>query len=564
MFDKPSALHSFGLDIEGTTIKAVQLSFSKGKPVLDQTFDIVIDSQPGEDVNPLYMSDEGQHLINAINKHLVATCLESHDVLVRPLEIKLKKKSDIASVLAFQAEPLLPYPIENAILDYIPLGKTPEGTQINVIAARKDHIQNHLNIWIQNQIEPEIISCVPAALALFSKHFSPMNDPHFVVQIDQTHTTCVLVKGGMLLAAQANHTGLNAFKQVMEKVSLESLDFSNLHSNEHPELFELWENWRLEITRILFALARQQKEQEVKGILFAGDISELHNLDTAFCQTINQPLLQPVLNPQFPITTAQLQRFAIPIGAAISALPKQEQINFRQQELIYPRPWKHLTKPVTIYFALCVGLAFSFFLFGEAYLSYQEDSLKEKYVELLGSMNKTYNNFEKEYTSKFPSLTVSEGGISPAKELTQENLTSRLQYLQKEIKDSPDLFPMMPNTPRVSDTLAWFSSHPMVINKEKDSSENPPSQLIIDNFSYTMVKRPEPKKAQEKYQVKVELEFSSPTPKLAREFHDSLIAPNDIVDPKGEIKWSSNKGKYRTSFFLKDKTAYTSVIKIGD
>ena len=56
--------------------------------------------------------------------------------------------------------------------------------------------------------------------------------------------------------------------------------------------------------------------------------------------------------------------------------------------------------------------------------------------------------------------------------------------------------------------------------------------------------------------MKVELEFSTATPKLAREFHDALIAPNQIVDPKGEVKWSSNRGKYRTSFFLKDKTLY--------
>ena len=71
-----------------------------------------------------------------------------------------------------------------------------------------------------------------------------------------------------------------------------------------------------------------------------------------------------------------------------------------------------------------------------------------------------------------------------------------------------------------------------------------------------MVKRPDQSKKKEKYRVKVDLEFSSPTPKQAREFHDALVAPNDFVDPKDEIKWSSNRGSYRTSFFLKDKTKY--------
>ena len=64
-----------------------------------------------------------------------------------------------------------------------------------------------------------------------------------------------------------------------------------------------------------------------------------------------------------------------------------------------------------------------------------------------------------------------------------------------------------------------------------------------------------------KYQVKVDLEFSTSSPRIAREFHDSLIAPNDLIDPKGEVKWSSNRGKYRTSFYLKDKTQYLTPLK---
>ena len=60
----------------------------------------------------------------------------------------------------------------------------------------------------------------------------------------------------------------------------------------------------------------------------------------------------------------------------------------------------------------------------------------------------------------------------------------------------------------------------------------------------------------EKYQVKVDLEMVAPTPKMARELHTALITPNDFVDPKAEVKWAASRGKYQTSFYLKDKTAY--------
>ena len=112
----------------------------------------------------------------------------------------------------------------------------------------------------------------------------------------------------------------------------------------------------------------------------------------------------------------------------------------------------------------------------------------------------------------------------------------------------------------VSDVLGWLNK--LAGASDKDNGEKALAQGIqIDSFNYTLVKRPEQTKKQEKYQVKVELEFNSPTPKMAREFHDALIAPNEMVDPKGEVKWSTNRGKYRTSFYLKDKTAYPSQIK---
>ena len=108
----------------------------------------------------------------------------------------------------------------------------------------------------------------------------------------------------------------------------------------------------------------------------------------------------------------------------------------------------------------------------------------------------------------------------------------------------------------MSDILGWLSRHEAIVGlDEKGETEH---RLQIENFSYVMVKRPQQGKKQEKYQVKVELEFTSPKPKWAREFHDALINPNDWVDPKAEVKWSSNHGKYKTSFFLKDKTVYPS------
>lgn len=557
MFDKPNATTTLGLELEGTLLKAVQLTLVKSKPSLDRLFEIQIDKlQVAEHVNPLYLDEDGKLLLSSAQESLVVSALGSHEVLVRQLDVKLKKERDIDAVLEFQSEPLLPYPVENAILDRIPLSQSQEGTKLTLIAARNDHIQHHLAQWNSLQIEPEVVSCVPAALAFFSKQFSGSSEPHFVVHAGLMQTTCVLVKDGKVLAVQATPLGVQQFAEASEK-KLSGIDFGSLSKENAPDLFSAVENWRMEITRLLFALGKQIKEQEIESFLLTGEGAMLTRLGYFIGQSMQKRLLNLQPAPEFDLAPELLQRYAVSIGAALSGLPSaQDQINFRQKEFAYPHPWKRLKRPLILYFALCISLAVAILLFGNVYVGYQKSHLRQEYADLLVAMNKPYQAYEKEYTRKHPYTREIEEEVMPIEALTPEEIQERVQYLQKEIKDSPDTFPLLPSVPRVSDLLAWLSTHPKVVGKE-DENESP---LQIEHFSYTMVKRPELKKKQEKYQVKVEIEFSSPTPKLAREFHDALIAPNDFVDPKGEVKWSANRGKYRTSFFLKDKTVYPSSV----
>ena len=137
MFDKPTSLHTIGVEREGPTLRAAQLTLKRNQPALEKLSEISL-TELGE-------------LNEALKRDLVVSVLETAQLLVRPLEIKLKKARDVDAVLAFQAEPLLPYSIENALLDKIVLETTPEGSQLTLLAARKDHLQQHLASWEELQ-----------------------------------------------------------------------------------------------------------------------------------------------------------------------------------------------------------------------------------------------------------------------------------------------------------------------------------------------------------------------------------------------------------------------------
>lgn len=561
MLEHYTSSHTLGLIFDAHVIKGAQISLSQKKPRIDKLFILPFEEPvAGENVKPLDI-DEKNSLSDLSQRCLTISGIPSGSTLVRPLEVKLTKDRDIDSILAFQAEPLLPYPVENALLDSIKLEQTKESTSLTLVATRKEQLKTHLGRLQERKIEPEVVSSTPAALAAFSQYFSlTPHQPVFVINIDKQETTCILALDGKLITAHSSlqgtlnlAAGIAKDKQLTLSEAFQNLihiDFTKISKENMPELHHAWEGMRMEIARTIFAIVKQAKTQKISEILLTGEGGIFPTLNASLSQILNNPISIP--KPGLGKESSQLQEYAISIGLALSALPTYHaQINFRQGDFAFPNPWKRYKIPLILYFTFCCLLALLIYIFGNTWAGYKEDQIKQDYVAMLKEINQPYSAFEKEFLIKTDPSKANDS-IKPVKALSQEELKERLQYLLSSIQATPDIFPLLPNVPRVSDVLGWLAAHPNVVLKGKKAEP----LLQIESFNYSMVKRPEQGKKQEKYQVKIEIEFTTSTPKLAREFHDALIAPNDLVDPKAEIKWTSNRDRYRTSFFVKDKTIY--------
>lgn len=567
MLDSPNALQVLGLDIDANVFKGALLTEIRGKPALIRVFlSEVLQSE--EDGTPHFSPEIEQALTPLFSQTLIGTALNTEEVLVRPLDVKLQKEAEIASIVDFQSEPLLPYPIENALVEWVKLSNTHDGSRLTILAARKDYIEKQIALWNALKVEPEIISTVPTALAAFSSYFSQSTDLQIVLHIGSKTTTCILVDQGKLLAAQSVSRGISDIIQAFEKdrpdsldegIALASLSPSDIKSLPHVQ--ELLDQFRIDVTRIVLAISKQVKGFESKDILLTGEISLYPPLIEFLFQDLNFTHSLPLEKPNFPLTPQELQLYAVPIGIALTGLPGwKNQVNFRQQQYAYPHPWRRLKTPLISYFASCLLVAFALYCFTSAYFSKESDHLRKDYVNVLASLHKSYPEFEADYrkNARLPPI-ASDEELNP-KALSLEDLSSRVDFLRKQFQTNPDTYPLFPNTPTVSDVLGWIANHPSFKPHENVAGENV-SGLKLENFNYKMVKRPDKNKKNEIYQVKVEFDFSAPTPTQAREFHDALISPNEIVDPKGEVKWGTNRGMYHTSFFLKDRTMYPSSIK---
>jgi len=566
MFDKPQSTHVLGLDMDGFSLKGAALNVVRGKLNIEEFFDFFIEITRDEkgNVKPLYTPEKKAIIEDFSDHNLVVSAAKTQEILVRPLDLKLTKEKDIDAALPFQVEPLLPYPVENAIMDRILLSKDKEGSKLTVFCIRKDHLTQHLDLWNTLEINPEIVSAAPQALVLFTNHFFQNNAQYLNVYIGIENSFAILVDQGKLLAAQAIPAGIASLidlyaqeKSISKPQALEAFSDKShsLNFSASQPLKEAVDEIRMAVTRTTFSLAKQLKGKDVGGLIITGPGSTVDAISEIIYAQLSKTKLQLNEDACLGKTPKELLNYALPIGAALSAIPgSKEQINFRQNEFSYPEPWKRIKQPVLQYLVLCLGIAAALFFFGKTYISYKEGALKQQYLDLLAGMNKPYTPFEEEFSEK--TFGKKDQGIANAANLTLEDIQTRLSYIRKDIQSTPQTFPLLPSVPRVSDVLAWIGSHPNFINKQSDQKKEEKGSMHIQHFSYNMVKRPEPTKKQDKYQVKVEMEFSSPTPKMAREFHDALIAPNDMVDPKGEIKWNANRDLYRTSFYLKDKTVY--------
>lgn len=541
MFKLLKPITAIGLELTSTKIKGAELSLSQNNAIIHRLFS---DSLPIDEtsVKQLYIHDPR-----------LITGLESEDVLVRSLDLPLTKEKDIEAALAFQTEPLLPYPAEQALLAKQVLQKEQEQTRLTVLAVRKDLVESHLNKWQQLKIEPEEVSCVQMALCAFAQMYVPTENPILIFYLSERSLTGVLVQKGKILASYTHQEGLNLLYQDLSLDELKGLDFDSIDACIPVHLSSRLKRLQQNAMKMQYALSKEARNQSIEGILITGEMIQLRHFDRWLAQKLNLPLLACPDTPD--ATDFDKRLYAISIGLALQNLMNKEQVNFRQQDYCYPNPWKRLKVPLMTYGVGMLLLAAVFYSFGQYYLAYQENQLKQNYVDLLAEMNKSHESFESTFLAKHPQAREKMGGeIVNVIQFDRQDLLERLQFLQKDLQATPDSFPLFANIPRVSDVLAWISQHPYVVHKNEQGDLEP--RLQLENFIYTMLKRPVQGKKQEKYQVKVELEFSSPTPKWAREFHDALIASNDFVDPKGEVKWSSNRGKYRTSFFLKDKTSY--------
>lgn len=527
------------LEVSQLAVRAVVLGVDRGQPVLHRASEVLIDSpnsREGES-SPLYRAC--QKALGQLRDEVVVSSVEATDVLVRQIHLEVTKEREIEQTLQFQIEPLLPFPVDEAILDHALLTRNKEGAEVAVLTVPKERLRAHLDRMTAGGVNPERTSCIPAALAALLFRIMPSAEAQGVVYLGDEATTCAIVRQGRVLGCRAVACGA---KQLMEGAHAGEVDFALFDPSAGFRLYQRAEALRSEVARAFFALTSQDKGGSIIGQIFlTGVIDSLRNFDNFLSHALEIPFVRLPEHSPFCSPLGDITRFAVPLGLALQALPlRTPRIDFRKGEFAYPRPWRRLQRPLIIYFCLCLVLAIGLLAVGAAMRARKQLAL-----------NHEYETLSQRAREILPPESLPKGSLQRGPAAIAEATRS----VELSLKHLPQTHPLLPKVPRVSDVLAWLSTHPRLVQIDPHEGAHQ-VQIHLQGFRYALVSYPTPKRPLDHYQVRVDLEFTAENPTLARELHDALLEPNEFIDLKNEVKWSQSRGLYRVSFFLKDRTDY--------
>lgn len=164
------------------------------------------------------------------------------------------------------------------------------------------------------------------------------------------------------------------------------------------------------------------------------------------------------------------------------------------------------------------------------------------------------SNMEQEFVS-----LAQETWAAPFRELLATPIPSYLdaqesmERIMAEMKKQ-SLYPLQPALPSLSEVMEWLGALIHEVSPEEEA-------ITIQKLIYSFVQYPTLAQPQKHYQLKIDLEFTSNNAQIARAFHDRLLSlDTSRIDHRNEIKWNMSQGTYKTTFFIKDKTNYNSLM----
>lgn len=419
----------------------------------------------------------------------LVTGLSLEETVCRELTFKIKSKRALMSAIPFQVENSLPYTEEETILCPLFYPHKLGETPVTLFATSVQHLQAHLEEWSDKRIDPDTVSTHANALKRFLHHFFPDLSTGLIFYVGDQTTTWCLIQNHRLCFSQSLPYG---------KAQLHNAVTANTTAPFKAEV-------KRALHRVQGFIQSKHPALFHAPVLYAGSAALFDDLEDVFGPSI------ATTKDHF----TEALPYAIAFGLALDGLlegPQSAQLRLGPFEA--PKVKTRHRKLQTVYLGAALGLTL---LFGS--------------IQQVATTVKT-RSFEKRVAALLNKELPLEEGI---------------EALERATKASAHTYPYYPTVPTVTEVLHWASTHP------KLTTESQHDTIDIQHLNYKLEKRPILGGKRERYEAFVEIELITSSPTLAREFHQTLLKGDALVNEKKEITWKANQNSYYTKFYLKGK-----------
>ena len=463
----------WGLDLGSTCIKAVELTRTlQGHRVLQYAFLPVRSGKREEYLQGLRkILPEGEK-----GKEGIVVPIASHRLMVHRVPLPFQERNKNRQVVKFEVEPLLPIPVEQAVVDFYTPPEREDGNIALVFAVRKEELQERLSLLQDAGLDPESVVSEGMALFWMVKHLKKSASPSALLDVGHEKTTMIVWKGETLGLVRSIPIAGAAVSQALERgVKISPRDDKDLKerkgdsAQEQEAIAVALGCLADEVRRTFIPYESGPEGQPVENVFLTGGSAALPGIEKILSGLLGKPVtilhvadhLPSLLRDVPPETHHAL---TVALGASFWGwVGEAERINFRQEEFASSKKAKKVKARLTLLLSYIAVLAFL------AIASFSTNLyLKEKRYQDLKA------EIRKEFLQAQPGLKKVVNEVQQMKNLVREERT-RLDALGGlSIANSPleilrEMSMMIEPTWKVRITDLVMDPEAVEVNGEADS-----------------------------------------------------------------------------------------------
>lgn len=280
-----------GFDIGKTHISATQL-FLKGKSIVIEKFiEEKLEGGPNNNTHERIVAAIKKILAQVDSYDAIHTALSSSVIIFKELKLPFLNYDKINKVVRYEVEPLLPFAVHDATIDFIITSQHTEdaSSQILVAAVQNQHVEQHIEFFTAAGVMPSLITIDLFALYGFYKfipQYAHLPGGVALIDLGMLTTRIAYVHNGQLRFIRTIHKGTSHLAKGLSDTlgmqpneAMDNLIRYGLEKNNDSRYLSTIETaytafWN-EIQLTLQSFTSQIDDQGIKNILLLGGGAEI-------------------------------------------------------------------------------------------------------------------------------------------------------------------------------------------------------------------------------------------------------------------------------------------------